>query len=94
MYGVTDFDRLHERTSTFGVGFGGREGDPGALIQALTTAGIHCTSGNHYNTFWEQTLGLDNTDGVARIGFLHYNTMGEVEAVLEQLEHASKTFAK
>ena len=56
--------------------------------------GINCTSGNHYNTFWEETLGLDNTDGVARIGFLHYNTMDEVEAVLEHLEHASKTFHK
>ena len=93
VYGITDPDRLHHRTCTFGFGFG-PQSDPDALVQQLVSGGINCTSGNHYNTYWEETLGLDNVQGVARVGFLHYNTMADVDAVLEQLERASQRFAK
>lgn len=90
VYGVSGVDRVAERTSTFAVGYtDGR--DPDALTQQLAKEdGIYCTSGNHYCTFWDRDFGpqygLDDVNGVTRIGFLHYNSVGEVDRVLEALE--------
>merc|ERR1712216_393993 len=87
VYGVTDPTRVKERTATFAVSFDGMH--PEVLCQHLTDNDIYCTSGNHYCTFWNAHyghVGLNNTDGVTRIGFLHYNTMEDVEKVLKTLE--------
>lgn len=90
VYGVDSVDRVAERTSTFAVGY--RDGrDPDTLTQQLTKEdGIYCTSGNHYCTFWDRDFGrhygLDDVNGATRIGFLHYNSLSEVDRVLEALE--------
>lgn len=87
VYGITDPTRVSERTATFGVSVDGLH--PEKLCQLLTDAGIYCTSGNHYCTFWKNHYsekGLNDVDGVTRIGFLHYNTMEDVKRVLETLE--------
>ncbi len=90
VFGVTEADRVDERTSTFALGFeDGR--DPDVLTQQLAKEdGIYCTSGNHYCTFWDRDFGprygLDDVTGATRIGFLHYNTLSEVDRVLEALE--------
>ena len=88
IYGVTDLNRLHERTATFAVSVDGLH--PEILCKQLTDANIYCTSGNHYCTFWDEQFrdqGLNGTDGVTRIGFLHYNTMEDVKGVLKTLEN-------
>ena len=88
IYGVTDLNRLHERTATFAVSVDGLH--PEMLCKQLTDANIYCTSGNHYCTFWDEQFrdqGLNGTDGVTRIGFLHYNTMEDVDRVLGTLEN-------
>ena len=87
VYGITDPTRVSERTATFGISVDGLH--PEKLCQLLTDAGIYCTSGNHYCTFWNNYYsekGLNDVDGVTRIGFLHYNTMEDVKRVLETLE--------
>ena len=88
IYGVTDLNRLQERTATFAVSVDGVH--PEILCKQLTDANIYCTSGNHYCTFWDEQFseqGINGTDGVTRIGFLHYNTMEDVERVLNTLEN-------
>ena len=88
IYGVTDLNRLNERTATFAVSVDGLH--PEILCQQLTDSNIYCTSGNHYCTFWDEQFGdqgINGTDGVTRIGFLHYNTMDDVERVLNTLEN-------
>ena len=49
-----------------------------------------CTAGNHYAQFWAAHSGglATDADGLARLGFLHYNTLDEVDRVLEALERA------
>lgn len=92
IYGITEEERLHQRTATFAVGkvdrTTGKLWDPDELTRYLTSQGIYCTSGNHYCTFWEDALGLSNEHGATRLGFLHYNTAQEVDRVLETLESA------
>ena len=87
VYGIDDIDRIDERTATFAVSVDGFE--PDHLVTKLCERGIFCTSGNHYCTFWEKSLGLSNDDGAARLGFLHYNTIEEVDRALEALESVS-----
>ncbi|KAH8066666.1 cysteine desulfurase [Aureococcus anophagefferens] len=71
----------------------GRTGVSFAVTKAASTRsgtaalvddhGVYCTYGNHYCTFWDD-LGLDNATG-ARLGFLHYNTAGDVDKALAAL---------
>lgn len=37
-------------------------------------------------TFWNDALGLSNEHGATRMGFLHYNTEEDVDAILSELE--------
>jgi selenocysteine lyase/cysteine desulfurase len=69
--------------------------DPDVLTQELCKEHqIFCTSGNHYCTFWSESLGkqygLDDVNGATRLGFLHYNTADEVERVLQALKACSQ----
>jgi len=85
--GISDLDQIDQRTSTFAIIKDGW--DPDALTQRLVKEGIYCTSGNHYCTFWEDAFpgtSATNADGAARLGFLHYNTLDEVNFVLQTLE--------
>ena len=79
--------RLSDRTCTFAVR---KEGlHPDTLTQLLVKEHqVCCTSGNHYCDFWESVFpGTSNEDGATRLGFLHYNTLEEVDRVLEALEN-------
>ncbi|KAH8049432.1 cysteine desulfurase [Aureococcus anophagefferens] len=83
VHGVADLGRLDERTCTFAVTKAGV--DPERLTAALVDDhGVYCTYGNHYCTFWDD-LGLDNATGATRLGFLHYNTAGDVDKALAAL---------
>ena len=82
----TTRDALEARTCTFAVS---RRGLSAAqFASALVKQNIWCTAGNHYAQFWgEHSGGMANDDeGMARIGFLHYNTLAEVDRVLEAIE--------
>ena len=92
VHGVTSIDKVSDRTATFAVSVDGLH--PEVLCKQLTDAGIYCTSGNHYCTFWDEYFGdkgLNGIDGVTRIGFLHYNTMDDVERVLMTLKEISSS---
>eukprot|EP00928_Gymnodinium_smaydae_P095614 TRINITY_DN8258_c0_g1_i2.p2 TRINITY_DN8258_c0_g1~~TRINITY_DN8258_c0_g1_i2.p2 ORF type:complete len:162 (-),score=42.74 TRINITY_DN8258_c0_g1_i2:271-756(-) len=86
LLGVADPERTAERTATFAVA---KEGLSAAeLAERLCERGIWCTAGNHYAGFWEkQSNGsVNNADGMTRIGLLHYNTLDEVDEILNVLE--------
>ena len=70
------------RTPTFAVDVIGHT--PGAVAQALGDAGCFVWSGDYYA--YEVMRRLDRSDnGLVRIGFVHYNTIDEVDRVLSLL---------
>jgi cysteine desulfurase family protein (TIGR01976 family) len=70
-----------ERTATFSIGVDGR--DPAEVTALLGLRGIHVTHGNYYAVEVMNRLGQP---GLTRIGFVHYNTPQEVDAVLGALD--------
>ena len=88
IFGHNDPTRdLSLRTSTFAVAIDGVA--PDQLARGLVDKyDIACTAGNHYCTFWESQYGVP---GATRLSFLHYNTLADVDVVLEALGAASDT---
>eukprot|EP00435_Cladocopium_sp_Y103_P013254 s2287_g3.t1 len=56
------------------------------LANKLCERGIWCTAGNHYAGFWEKHGAT--VEGMTRLGLLHYNTLEEVDRILEAMEDA------
>jgi len=88
LLGVTDPKRAQLRTATFAVAKEGHSAQ--GLAETLSAKGIWCTGGNHYASFWSAFSGelTSNEEGMCRLGFLHYNTLAEVERVLQVLEES------
>ena len=57
----------------------------GALNDALLAKGIVAGASHFYALYVSQDLGLEETGGFVRIGFVHYNTLAEVERVVKAL---------
>jgi len=85
LLGVTDPAQEMKRTATFAVAKDGFT--PEELTAALCERGVWCTSGNHYAGFWNGHSGgvAGNDSGLTRLGFLHYNTINEIEEALRVL---------
>eukprot|EP00996_Jenningsia_fusiforme_P001960 NODE_2809_length_1116_cov_24.537020_g2578_i0.p1 GENE.NODE_2809_length_1116_cov_24.537020_g2578_i0~~NODE_2809_length_1116_cov_24.537020_g2578_i0.p1 ORF type:complete len:326 (+),score=52.94 NODE_2809_length_1116_cov_24.537020_g2578_i0:117-980(+) len=71
------------RTPTFCITKEGRR--PEALAEALVARGIACGAGNFYALETARALGLDS---FLRVGFVHYNTLHDVDRALTALEDA------
>lgn len=84
--GVTNPAQANLRTPTFAVQKDGIH--PWELAERLSARGVWCTAGNHYAGFWEKHSGgrVANDIGATRIGFLHYNTLGDIDKVLQVLD--------
>jgi cysteine desulfurase family protein (TIGR01976 family) len=83
IHGITDASRLRERVPT--VSMTHRERSNSSLARALAEQGINTWSGNMYAVEAIRHLGLDNNEGVLRIGLAHYNTAAEVKRVITAL---------
>ena len=59
-----------------------------AIARELARQGIFVWSGHNYALETVRRLGIDETDGVVRIGAVHYNTPEEIDAALEALKGA------
>jgi cysteine desulfurase family protein (TIGR01976 family) len=85
--GLPDNARLHGlaamdgRVPTFALSFEGRH--PTAVAQHLGERGIFVWDGDYYAVEVMRRLGLE--DGAVRVGFVHYNTVDEVDRVLAEL---------
>ncbi len=83
VYGLTDLARLDERTPTFAVRIHGRA--PDVIARSLARQGIFVWSGHFYALNLLERLGMLESGGVVRIGFVHYNTAEEVYRLLSAL---------
>jgi cysteine desulfurase family protein (TIGR01976 family) len=83
LWGIGEPARLGERVPTFGLTHPRRT--PEELAARLAEKGIFAWSGNFYAQELIEALGLA-PHGLLRIGFLHYNTMDEVDRLLETLQ--------
>lgn len=84
VFGISDPARMEERVSTFAVDVDGVAARDVAV--ELGRQGIFVWSGNFYAVSALERLGLADEGGLVRIGFVHYNTMEEVDRVLTALD--------
>lgn len=73
---------MNHRVSTFGITH--EQLTATQLSERLAGEGIFTWAGNFYALPLTEALGLE-PEGMLRIGFLHYNTLEEVERVIEAL---------
>ncbi len=83
VYGITDVERLSERTPTFAVSLAGYT--PEEVATRLGAQGIYVWHGHYYAVAVMERLGLLERGGLVRIGFVHYNTHAEADRVLAAL---------
>jgi len=80
-----------DRTPTFAISLSDHSKkkigtkDPYFLVKTLNERNILCTHGNHYAVELVEKS-LQQVEGVTRISFLHYNTLDEVDRVIDELE--------
>jgi selenocysteine lyase/cysteine desulfurase len=83
LYGISDPLRLASRCPTFAVRIEGHT--PLELATRLGERGIFTWDGNYYAINLTERLGVEQDGGFLRIGLVHYNTVEEVDRVLEAL---------
>ncbi len=81
VYGVPVADQ--RRVATFAIGVEGRS--PDLVAAHLTRAGVYIWSGHYYAVNAMERLGVLDQGGLVRIGFVHYNTIDEVDRALDAL---------
>jgi cysteine desulfurase family protein (TIGR01976 family) len=83
LYGISDPTRVDSRCPTFAVRIHGQS--PLGLASRLGDRGIFTWDGNYYAINLTERLGVEKDGGFLRIGFVHYNTVEEVDRVLQEL---------
>ena len=83
LHGIANANRLHERVATFTFEIAGHSAD--AIAADLAARNIFVWNGYYYA--WEPAgvLGLRDR-GAVRVGFTHYNTLDEVDALIAALK--------
>jgi cysteine desulfurase family protein (TIGR01976 family) len=84
LQGISDARLLSQRVPT--VSFTHPRRRNSVLARQLAAQGINVWSGHNYAYELVRHLGLDEQDGVLRIGLAHYNTVDEVDRILESLK--------
>ncbi|MGZ3507598.1 MAG: cysteine desulfurase-like protein [Vulcanimicrobiaceae bacterium] len=84
IHGVTDRARIASRVPTISFTHATRRSSE--IAEALAHENIFIWSGHNYALEIVRSLGIDEDDGVVRIGLAQYNTAGEVDATLAALE--------
>jgi len=83
VYGLTDIERLAERTPTFAVELAGHA--PAEVAAWLGERGFFVWDGHYYAIAVMERLGTLTRGGLVRIGFVHYNTIAEIDRLLAAL---------
>ncbi|HEX6503606.1 MAG TPA: cysteine desulfurase-like protein [Terriglobales bacterium] len=84
VYGITDPERVAERCPTFAMRLEGHS--PLELATKLGDRGFFTWDGNYYALNLTERLDVERTGGFLRIGFVHYNTIEEVNGVVSALK--------
>ncbi len=82
VWGIPDLQRIDQRVPTISITHARLS--PRQLAERLAAEGIFVWDGNFYALPLTERLELE-PQGLVRIGLLHYNTMQEVERLLEAL---------
>jgi cysteine desulfurase family protein (TIGR01976 family) len=82
-FGIRDAPRFDCRTPTVAIRLG--EAHPRDVAEYLGQNGIYVWDGNYYALSVTERLGVEKTGGMVRIGLVHYNTVQEVDRLLEAL---------
>jgi cysteine desulfurase family protein (TIGR01976 family) len=83
-YGITDLQKLANRTPTFAVRVDGHT--PLELATKLGDRGFFTWDGNYYALNLTERLDVEKSGGFLRIGLVHYNTAEEVDGVVAALQ--------
>ena len=83
IYGITDPAHFNERCTTFAVRVEGHT--PLELATKLGDRGFFTWDGNYYALSLTEHLDVEKSGGFLRIGLVHYNTIDEVDRLLEAL---------
>jgi cysteine desulfurase family protein (TIGR01976 family) len=81
--GVVDPNRLAERVPTFAFTLAGHS--PREVATELGRRGIAAWDGDYYAYELIRALGLAESGGMVRVGFVHYNTAAEIDRLVEAL---------
>lgn len=80
VWGVTKPERIEERVAT--ISFTHQRFTAAQMAERLAESGFFTWHGNYYALNFTEAMGLE-PDGMLRVGLLHYNTMAEVDRLLE-----------
>ena len=84
VYGITDQQQLAWRVPTIACNIEGHS--PRELAEQLASSSVFAWDGNYYALGIMERLGLEEKGGALRLGMAHYNTLNEIDRVLECLE--------
>jgi cysteine desulfurase family protein (TIGR01976 family) len=85
IYGITDKFRPNERFPTFSIRH--KSIPPHELAKQLGQQGIFVWNGNYYALEFSTRMGFE-PDGMLRIGLVHYNTIQEIDRLLNAIEQS------
>ena len=84
MWGITEKELAGQRVPTIAVSRDGEQSTD--VAKYLAEKGIDIWSRSVYSISLSERLGLENTGGFIRVGFIHYNTNDEVDTLLKALD--------
>jgi cysteine desulfurase family protein (TIGR01976 family) len=88
-YGIAEPDRMEQRVPTVSFTLDGLT--PNEVARKLSKKNIFVWDGHFYAVRAVERLGLANSGGLVRIGLCHYNTLEEVEILLNSLSMMSSS---
>ena len=89
IYGLKDPNRLNERVPTFAFNLRGLP--PQQVAEELGKREIYVWDGNYYAVSVTESLGVEDSGGMVRVGPVHYNTVAEIERFGEVLGKIAMT---
>lgn len=88
LYGLQEESRLSERTPTYAFTLEGFT--PRQVAEELGKRDIYVWDGHYYAISVTESLGVEESGGMVRVGPVHYNTMEEIERLGEVLGEIAK----
>ncbi len=85
LWGIDDEKDKMQRVPTIAVSLGNEPSDK--IAKYLAENNIYIWSRSVYSISLSERLGLEQTGGFIRVGFVHYNTPEEIDTLLEALDN-------
>jgi selenocysteine lyase/cysteine desulfurase len=87
LYGITEPSQFTWRTPTVSIRIEGKT--PATIAEILGERGIFTWHGNFYAISLTEKLNVETSGGLLRIGLAHYNTVEEIDQLLQVLQEIS-----